>query len=56
LTAHIGHQFNHHHAQSDAKAAGRVLLAMMKQVDASTPRELLGKVDMKPERFLATDC
>ena len=36
LTAHIGHQFNHHHAQSDAEAAGRVLLAMMKQ--ATSPR------------------
>jgi DNA polymerase-3 subunit epsilon len=25
LTAHIGHKFNHHHAQSDAEAAGRVV-------------------------------
>jgi len=51
LTAHIGHQFNHHHAQSDAEAAGRVLLAMMKQVNANTPRELLQMAGMEPKRF-----
>jgi DNA polymerase-3 subunit epsilon len=51
LTAHIGHQFNHHHAQADAEAAGRVLLAMMRHANAATPRELLDKVGMKPERF-----
>jgi len=53
LTAHIGHQFNHHHhAQADAEAAGRVLLAMMKQVNATTPRELLQKTGMEPKPFL----
>lgn len=51
LTAHIGHQFNHHHAQADAEAAGRVFLAMMKQVNATTPRELLQKTGMEPKRF-----
>jgi DNA polymerase-3 subunit epsilon len=51
LTAHIGYKFNHHHAQADAEAAGRVLLAMMKQVNASTPRELLQKAGMEPKRF-----
>lgn len=51
LTAHIGHEFNHHHAQSDAEAAGRVLLAMMKQVNASTPRELLQWAGMVPKQF-----
>ena len=51
LTAHIGHQFNHHHAQSDAEAAGRVLLAMMKQVNVATPRELFQKAGMEPKRF-----
>lgn len=51
LTAHIGHEFNHHHAQSDAVAAGRVLLAMMKHANATTPRELLQKVDLAPRRF-----
>ncbi len=51
LMAHIGHSFNHHHAQSDAEAAGRVLLAMMKQVSAETPTELLEKADMESKRF-----
>jgi DNA polymerase-3 subunit epsilon len=51
LTAHIGHQFNHHHAQSDAEAAGRVLLAMMKHANANTPRELLQKMALLPKRF-----
>jgi len=51
LTAHIGHKFNHHHAQADAEAAGRVLLAMMKQVNANTPRELLQKAGIVPRRF-----
>ena len=51
LTAHICHDFNHHHAQADAEAAGRVLLAMMKQVNASTPRELLQKTGMEPRHF-----
>jgi DNA polymerase III subunit epsilon len=51
LTAHIGHKFNHHHAQSDAEAASRVLLAMMKQVNATTPDELLQKVGVEPRRF-----
>ena len=51
LAAHIGHQFNHHHAQADAEAAGRVLLAMMKQVNANTPRELLQNTGMEPKRF-----
>lgn len=51
LTAHIGHEFNHHHAQSDAEAAGRVLLAMMKHANVSTPRELLQKAGMEPKRF-----
>jgi DNA polymerase-3 subunit epsilon len=53
LTAHIGHKFNHHHAQSDAEAAGRVLLAMMKQVNANTPRELLQKTGMELKRFFS---
>ena len=51
LTTHIGHDFNHHHAQADAEAAGRVLLPMMKQVDANTPTELLRKTGMVPRRF-----
>lgn len=51
LTEHIGHEFNHHHAQSDAEAAGRVLLAMMKHGNATTPRELLQKVGMEAKLF-----
>jgi len=51
LAAHIGHEFNHHHAQSDAEAAGRVLLAMMKHMNANTPSELLRKAGLGPKRF-----
>ena len=51
LTAHIGHKFNHHHAQSDAEAAGRVLLAMMEKANANTTRELLQKAGMVPRGF-----
>jgi DNA polymerase-3 subunit epsilon len=51
LAAQIGHKLHHHHAQSDAGAAGRVLLAMMKQANAKTPRELLEKTCMVPRRF-----
>lgn len=51
LTARIGHRFNHHHAQADAEAAGRVLLAMMKQVNATTLDELLQATGLKLGRF-----
>jgi DNA polymerase-3 subunit epsilon len=51
LAAHIGHEFQHHNAQSDAEAAGRVLLAMMKHLDATTPSELLQKAGIEPIRF-----
>ena len=51
LAAHIGHEFRHHHAQADAEAAGRVLLAMMKHTDATTPAELLQKSGMAARRF-----
>ena len=51
LAMHIGHDFNHHHAQSDAEAAGRLLLAMMKFMNVKTPRELLQKTGMVPRRF-----
>jgi DNA polymerase-3 subunit epsilon len=40
VAAHIGHAFQHHHAQSDAEAAGRVLLAMMEQLKISSLQEL----------------
>jgi DNA polymerase-3 subunit epsilon len=51
LAAHIGHEFHHHNAKADAEAAGRVLLAMMKHVNAKTPSELLRKTGMVPRRF-----
>ena len=51
LAAHVGHDFHHHHAQSDAEAAGRVLLAMMKHARAKTPSELLRKAGLEPRRF-----
>jgi DNA polymerase-3 subunit epsilon len=51
LAAHIGHQFNHHHAQADAEAAGSVLLAMMKHAKANTPRELLQEMGLDMKRF-----
>ncbi len=51
LAAHIGHEFNHHHAQADAEAAGRVLLAMMKQVSATTLAELVQNTGVEPKRF-----
>jgi DNA polymerase III subunit epsilon len=51
LTVHIGHEFNHHHAQADAEAAGRVLLAMMNHANTNTPRELLQQVGVETKRF-----
>jgi DNA polymerase-3 subunit epsilon len=51
LAAHIGHEFQHHHAQSDAEAAGRVLLVMMEQMNAILPCELLQKAGMEANRF-----
>jgi DNA polymerase-3 subunit epsilon len=51
LAAHIGHEFNHHHAQADAEAAGRVLLTMMKQVNAKTLGELLQTTGVEAKRF-----
>ncbi len=51
VAAHIGHEFRHHHAKSDAEAAGRVLLAMIKQVGVNTPSELFRKTGMLPKRF-----
>ncbi len=51
LAAHIGHEFNHHHAQADAEAAGRVLLAMMKQVKATTVDDLLHATETEAKQF-----
>ena len=51
LTEHIGHHFNHHHAQADAEAAGRVLLAMMEHANAATLGELFETSGISPKRF-----
>jgi DNA polymerase-3 subunit epsilon len=51
LSSHIGHNFKHHHAQSDAEAAGQVLLAMMKYMNATTPSKLLQRAGMTSRRF-----
>lgn len=41
LVAHIGHRFQHHHAGSDAEAAGRVMLAMMNEASTEELPTLL---------------
>ena len=51
LAAYIGHEFHHHHAQADAEAAGRVLLAMMQDVRSNTSRELFQKSGVWPKQF-----
>jgi DNA polymerase-3 subunit epsilon len=51
LAAHIGHEFHYHHAQSDAEAADRVLLTMMKRANADTPSELLQNARVEARRF-----
>jgi DNA polymerase-3 subunit epsilon len=51
LAAHLGHDFQHHHAKSDAEAAGRVLLAMMKHAKAGTPSDLMQQAGIMPKRF-----
>ena len=51
LMSHIGRQFNHHHAQSDAEASGRVLLAMMQKVSVSTLGGLIEVTGINPKRF-----
>ena len=48
VAAHIGHEFQHHHALADAEAAGRILLAMMQEKSASDPRELANLMGIQP--------
>ena len=50
VAAHIGHTFNHHHAKADAAAAGRVLVAMLKEVGATTVAELVEETGVKARR------
>ncbi len=40
VAAHNGHEFQHHHAQADAEAAGRVMVRMMEHAGVKTAREL----------------
>jgi DNA polymerase-3 subunit epsilon len=51
VAARIGHQFHHHQADSDAEAAGRVMLAAMQQAGAITPSELIEKLGLRTQRF-----
>lgn len=51
VATHIGHDFQHHHARSDAETAARVMLAMMRETNAPNPRALLQAVEVAPERF-----
>ena len=48
VAAHIGHQFQHHHAGEDAEAAGRILLAMMQEKNVAGPRALAEMVGVQP--------
>lgn len=51
LAAHIGCELDHHHARSDAIAAGRVLLAGLEQRKTRTPQELQQQLGLEPLRF-----
>lgn len=51
LAAHIGLEFQHHYAQADAEAAGRVLLAMIGHVNVTTAVELTRKTGINLHNF-----
>jgi DNA polymerase-3 subunit epsilon len=51
VATHIGHDFQHHHARSDAETAARVMLAMMQHTSTANPRELLRKTGLSPKQF-----
>lgn len=51
LAAHIGLDFRHHHAQADAEAAGHVLAAMLRQLQAETLEDLLQLTGRQAKRF-----
>lgn len=52
LAAHIGHEFQHHRAQADAEAAGHVMLAMMKLMNANSLDKLLRKTEIAWNHFI----
>jgi DNA polymerase-3 subunit epsilon len=56
VAARIGHQFDHHHAQADAEAAGFILPAMMKEAHVTGPRALAEMVGVRPAMFETHSC
>lgn len=54
LCAHIGYEFKHHHALEDAKASGAVIIAAMREHDASSFDELRERLEL-PAQILATE-
>ncbi len=50
LAAHIGHEFQHHHAQADAEAAGRVLVAMMRKIHVTNLNALIQITGVQPQK------
>lgn len=51
LAAHIGHEFRHHHAQDDAVAAGKIMLAMMKRFEVGCSAALCSKAGIECSMF-----
>lgn len=51
IAAHIGHEFQHHHAQADAVAAGHVMLAAMRHMEAGTLEDLMSRTSGLVEGF-----
>ena len=47
LASHIGHDFQHHDAQADAEAAGRVFLAIVHETGAATLSDLIEKTGIR---------
>ena len=47
VSAHIGHRFKHHNAEADAEAAGKVLLAMLKEGLHESPQTLSARINMR---------
>jgi len=50
VAAHIGHKFQHHHAQDDAVAAGRVMLEVMTRMQIGQPTDF---TNFPPAPFFA---
>lgn len=54
LAGHIGLSFQHHDAESDAIAAGHVMLALMRQLDTDTLDGLTNRTGIQPGLFNLT--